>query len=317
MKQQMRGAARAAIVLATLVLMVPACTSSSGAHRPAPTSAPSTATPASTTASASSDSGSSAPAAPAAGSAPAHVVIVMEENHSAAEVLGNPQAPYLNRLAAEGDDLTDFRAITHPSQPNYVALFSGSTHGLDSDSCPHSFAGPNLGSELRAAHRSFVGYAEDLPHVGSLACTAGEYARKHAPWTNFGNLPPNSNQPLTAWPADFARLPTLSFVIPNLEHDMHDGTVRQADRWMQQHLSSYVAWAQHHDSLLIVTWDEDDRSEGNRIPTFAVGQGVRAGRDRVPADLYSLSRTIEAWYHLPTLGQTARHGAIASLSSGR
>jgi acid phosphatase len=316
MQQRRTGTARKAAVLTALALFVAACTSSSGAHRSAASSAPSSAAPTSTSTSAAPATSSSAAATPAAGSAPAHVVIVLEENHSAAEVLGNPQAPYMNRLAGEGDNLTDFRAITHPSQPNYVALFSGSTHGLASDSCPHSFAGPNLGSELRAAHRSFVGYAEDLPHAGSLACTAGAYARKHAPWTNFRDLPSSSNQPLTAWPADFARLPTLSFVIPNLDHDMHDGTVRQADRWLQQHLSSYVSWARQHDSLLIVTWDEDDRSEGNRIPTFAVGQGVRHGRDRTPADLYSLSRTIEAWYHLPALGQTARHDAIASLSNG-
>ena len=89
------------------------------------------------------------------------------ENHAYGEVIGSPQAPYLNRLARQGALFTDSRAITHPSEPNYLALFSGSTQGVSDDSCPHQFSAPNLGSELIAAGRTFTGYSESLPAAGS------------------------------------------------------------------------------------------------------------------------------------------------------
>ncbi|MDQ1391006.1 MAG: phosphatidylinositol-3-phosphatase, partial [Acidobacteriaceae bacterium] len=82
---------------------------------------------------------------------PAHVVVVIEENHGYSQVIGSPQAPYINTLASQGALFTNSRAITHPSQPNYLALFSGSTHGIIDDSCPHMFSSANLGSELIAA----------------------------------------------------------------------------------------------------------------------------------------------------------------------
>ena len=90
----------------------------------------------------------------------------MLENHSYGEVLGGPSAPFLASLAASGAVLTQSFAITHPSEPNYLALFSGSTQGLTDDSCPHQYAGPNLGASLLAAGRTFAGYSEDLPVAG-------------------------------------------------------------------------------------------------------------------------------------------------------
>jgi phosphatidylinositol-3-phosphatase len=314
MRQRTAGARCAGLAAGAVLLLSAACGSSSDPGRTPAAGGPRSSTAAVPTSTPAGDSARRASAAAAA--PPAHVVVVVEENHSAREILGNANAPYFNRLAGLGADLTNFHAITHPSEPNYVALFSGSTYGLTNDSCPHSFRGPNLGSQLRAAHRTFVGYSEALPRTGYRGCTHGSYARKHAPWTNFANVPASSNQPLTRMPKNFNRLPTVSFVIPDLDHDMHDGTVGQADRWLQQHVGAYASWARTHNSLLIVTWDEDDRSQGNRIPTFAVGQHVQRGRDSTSADLYSLSRTIEALYHLPSVGQTAHRRAIRSLWTG-
>ncbi len=113
----------------------------------------------------------------------------MMENLSYGEVIGNHSAPFLNGLARRGALFTNSRAIGHPSEPNYLALFSGSTHGVTADSCPLRFTGPNLASELIAAGHTFTGYAEDLPGTGSPVCTAGEYARKHVPWVNFTTVP--------------------------------------------------------------------------------------------------------------------------------
>ena len=132
---------------------------------------------------------------------PAHTVVVVMENHSYAEIIGNPAAPFINQLASRGALFTRSYAVTHPSEPNYLALFSGSTQGVADDSCPHSFAAPNLAASLIAAGSSFAGYAEDLPGTGSPACSQGEYARKHVPWTNFSNVPASVSQPFTRWPA--------------------------------------------------------------------------------------------------------------------
>jgi hypothetical protein len=129
---------------------------------------------------------------------PDHVIFVMEENHSFSEIIGNSEAPYINSLASAGALFTDSHAITHPSQPNYLDLFSGSDQGVTDDSCPHTFKKiGNEESELIAAALTFAGYSEGLPNKGSEVCTTGEYARKHVPWTNFTNDPSNTNLPFS------------------------------------------------------------------------------------------------------------------------
>jgi len=197
---------------------------------------------------------------------PAHVVVVVEENRSAAGIIGNKSAPYVNWLATDGALMTQSFAITHPSEPNYLALFAGDTFGLASDACPvDGGAAPNLGSELLAGGRTFTGYSEDLPSVGSTTCGSGKYARKHAPWVNFTNVPPANSVPFSSFPAssDYVSLPTVAFVIPNLDNDMHDGSVAQGDAWLNNNLSAYATWAKANNSLLVVTWEEDDNGEND------------------------------------------------------
>jgi len=243
--------------------------------------------------------------------APAHVVVVMEENHSYGDIIGSSQAPYINQLAASGASLTQMFAITHPSEPNYLGLFSGTTHGIADDSCPHTFSGDNLGYQLREHHMTFVGYAEGLPAAGSTVCLSGEYARKHVPWVNFSDLPAaQTDLPFSEFPNDYASLPTVSFVIPDLDDDMHDGTIAQADSWLRTHLSGYATWAGTHNSLLIVTWDEDDHSADNHIPTVIVGAGVGPGQINTTVSTYSLLRLLEDTYALPHLGGAASAATI-------
>ena len=227
---------------------------------------------------------------------PAHVVVVVEENRSAADIIGNKSAPYINSLAANGALMTQSFAITHPSEPNYLALFAGDTFGLASDACPvDGDAAPNLGSELLAGGQTFTGYSEDLPSVGSTTCTAGKYARKHAPWVNFTNVPPASSVPFSSFPpsSDYARLPTVAFVIPNLDNDMHDGSVAQGDAWLNNNLSAYAIWAKANNSLLVVTWDEDDNSENNQIPTIFYGANVKTSTYGQPVTHYNVLSMLE------------------------
>jgi len=209
---------------------------------------------------------------------PTHVVVVVEENHSYDEVIGNGSAPYINSLASQGALFTNSYAIEHPSQPNYLDLFSGSNQGITDDNATGTFNSANLGSELIGAGLSFTGYSQGLPRAGSTTLTSGAYARKHNPWSDFSNVPTADNQPFTAFPSDYTTLPTVSFVVPDINNDMHDGSVQQGDSWLQANIGAYATWAKTHNSLLIVTWDEDARSHSNQIPTIFYGPGVKTGQ---------------------------------------
>ncbi|MBR7828814.1 acid phosphatase [Actinospica sp. MGRD01-02] len=244
---------------------------------------------------------------------PGHVVVVMMENHSYSDIIGNPDAPYINALAAQGASFSRSYAVTHPSEPNYLALFSGSTTGLDDDSCPHTYTGPNLASELAAAGLTFTGYSESMPSDGYTGCSAGEYARKHNPWVNFTNVPSADNRTFAAFPSDYAKLPTVAFVVPNLNNDMHDGTIAQGDAWLKANINGYAQWAKTHDSELVVTWDEDDNSSANQIPTIIVGAHVRPGTYDEQITHYSLLRTIEGFYRLPPAAESAGAAPISDV----
>lgn len=250
---------------------------------------------------------------------PAHVVIVVEENRSYSNIIGNASAPYINSLAANGASMTQSFAEVHPSEPNYLALFAGSTLGVKENTCPvNAGATPNLGAQLLASGRTFIGFAESLPAVGSSVCSSGKYARKHAPWVNFTNIPPSYSMPFSAFPApsNYAGLPTVSLVIPNVDNDMHDGSIARGDQWLQQNLSAYAEWAKANDSLLILTWDEDDNTEHNRIPTIFYGANVRPGTYGEPISHYNVLSTCEQMYGLPKLGLATRAPAITDIWAG-
>jgi hypothetical protein len=232
-----------------------------------------------------------------------HVLIVIMENHGLAQVVGNPAAPYITALSRQGANFTNSHGIGHPSQPNYLALFSGSTQGITNDSCPHTYTGvDNLAAQLIAAGFSFAGYSESMPSAGYAGCRAGAYVRKHNPWVNFTNVPGASNLPYSAFPTDLAQLATVSFVVPNLISDMHDGSVNTGDVWLRNNIDVYVQWAKTHNSLLILTFDEDDSSStANLIPTILVGTGVLPGSYGELINHYNILATVESLYGLPAL----------------
>ena len=247
---------------------------------------------------------------------PDHVVIVIEENHAYSEVIGTASAPYINSLASGGALMTASYAITHPSQPNYLAFYSGSTQGVTTDSVyPHSlFTAPNLAAKLLSAGLTFGGYSETMPSVGydgaSFGTAPATYQRKHNPWVNWqdstlplpaNKVPPSVNMPYTGYfppSANYVLLPRLSFVIPNQLNDMHDGTVAQGNAWLQSNLAAYALWCQTHNSLLIVTWDEDDSSAGNRVATIFYGPMVQPGQYAETVNHYRVLRTLEDMFGL-------------------
>ena len=237
----------------------------------------------------------------------AHIVVVMEENHSYSQIIGSSQAPYINSLARKGALFTNSHAITHPSEPNYMAITSGSTHGLSSDACPFSTSNANIGSELIAAGLSYADYSESMPSQGYEGCISGGYARKHNPAANYTDLPSSVSQTFARFPSGsaYASLPTVSFVDPNLLDDMHDGTIAAGDSWLKKNMGSYVTWAASHNSLLIVTWDENDGSPGNKIATIFVGAHVKSGTYGERVTHYRVLRTLEQAYGLKPLGSSA------------
>lgn len=258
-------------------------------------------------------------AMPALPPRPSHIVVVVEENKEYRDIAGNTRsAPYLNELIARGALFTRSYGVTHPSQPNYLALFAGVTN-VDGDHCPpggFDVNAPNLATELRAQHLTFAGYSEDLPQAGSRACWAGEYGRKHVPWADFDNVLPSENLPLTALPTDYAHLPTVSFIIPNMVDDMHSASIARGDAWLRAHVSPIVDWASKHNTLVIVTWDESDNAIDNHIPTIFIGPMVKPGRYGEPIAHYRVLRTIEDLYGLPYAGRSATVPPILGVWSG-
>ncbi|MGB9369722.1 MAG: alkaline phosphatase family protein [Xanthobacteraceae bacterium] len=228
-----------------------------------------------------------------------HIVVVVEENHSASEIIGNPQAPYINALASGGALLTNYHAVTHPSQPNYFALYAGSTFGVQ-DSGDHTLPDPTLATILQDSGRNFIGYVDP----GS--------PRRHNPWESF----PEGftvERNIGAFPSDFSQLPDVAFVIPNLIHDMHDGTVAQADQWLSDTIGAYAVWAPAHHSLLVVVWDEDDLTEGNRVPAILYGANINSGTYNTSYNHYDILASLAGSFALtaPNNGATA-----AGLSGG-
>ena len=261
-----------------------------------------------------------------------HVVIVVEENKDYEQIIGpagQAAAPYLSQLRTEGASLTRMFAEEHHSQGNYFWLFSGSNQNVGFiDSVPaQPITKSNLGEQLLGAGRSFAGYSEDLPAIGSTVDTAGLYARKHVPWISFSNVPngktvaTSSNLRFKDFPKDFTKLPTVSFVIPNLIDDMHDGSIpgsiTAGDTWLKKHLDGYYEWAKANNSLLIVTFDENDHgpsgltdpvaktpAKRNRIVTIFAGAHVKKGEfaEGKGVTHVNVLRTLEAMYGLGRAG---------------
>ena len=245
---------------------------------------------------------------------PDHVIVVMLENHAYSQVIGSSSAPYINSLKTGGANLTASYGITHPSQPNYMAIFSGGTRGITDDSCytPGFSSAANLGSELIAAGRTWRSYNEGLPSQGSTVCTnsSTQYARKHNPWFAFSNVPTSTAYTFAQFPTDYTTLPKISFVVPNLCDDMHDCSVNTGDTWVKNKLGAYATWAKTHNSLLIVTFDEDNSQSGNHIPTVIYGQHVTAGSSSSTTyNHYNMLRTLE-----DLAGLTTHAGSAASAS---
>ena len=242
------------------------------------------------------------------------VVVVVFENKDYDQVLGNPEAPTFRSLARRYALLTNYRAVAHPSLPNYLALVSGSTHGFASDCTSCQVSAPNLADTIEAAGKTWKTYAEGLPRAGFTGAWAGRYAKKHNPFLYFTDVASRPDRlrrivPLGTFRRDLeaGRLADLSLVVPDLCHDMHDCSVATGDAWLGKFLRPLLRSSALGNGAVLVVFDEGTSSDGGggHVPAVVLGPLVRPGsQNSTPLDHYGLLRTIESAWHLPLLGRS-------------
>jgi hypothetical protein len=246
-----------------------------------------------------------------------HVLVVVMENHG---YIATHTASYTAKLIRSGAVFTSSYATTHPSQPNYLALWAGSTLGVSDDACPapgSPFTAENLGHACEAAGKTWRAYSENLPSAGSDVCSADGalYTRKHDPWTNFANLDHMNERPYSDLADDIAnhRLPSLAFVIPNNCDNTHDCSVATGDAWLAANLPAMIT-AAGTNGLVILTWDEDDGSTSNQVLTVFASPWVRAGtQSTASVDHYDVLRTICDALRIAAPGSAATATPIADV----
>jgi phosphatidylinositol-3-phosphatase len=255
-----------------------------------------------------------------------HVVTIVMENHELGRVIGSPDAPYANRLARRYGLATQSFGMRHPSLPNYLALTSGSTHGITSDCTGCHVGGRNLVDQLETAHVSWRAYLEGLPRPCFTGASSGRYAKKHDPFAYYDDVVSNPSRcgrivPFDRLAGDLRthRLPTYAYIAPDLCHDTHDCPTATGDAFLRRVVPGLLRGIGPH-GFVVITYDEGDSdagccggAKGGRIATIVAGPGVRRGaRDSHPVDQVGVLRTVEAALGLPALGG-ARHGDLSRL----
>jgi len=241
----------------------------------------------------------------------------VEENHSLAQMSSG--MPYTFRLARRFGYATDYAAITHPSLPNYLAIAGGRTYAVRDDDEPaaHPLQGRSVFAQALAHHRSVMVYAQSMPGR-CVAVSSGAYAVKHNPWPYFvrerhgcraHDVPMRHFRRAVAT----GSLPQVGMVVPDLDHDAHDGSLQQADAWFRAQMSRIFAgpdWKSGHLAV-VLTADEDDGGQGNRVLTVVIhpSQHHRVVRRRLSH--YSLTRLYEDVAHLPYLNRARTAPSMA------
>jgi hypothetical protein len=251
------------------------------------------------------------------------VVVIVFENRELGQVLESRDAPTFRGLARRYALLTGYRAVAHPSLPNYLALVSGSTQGITSDCTSCGVNAPSLADTLERSGRTWKTYTEGLPGPGFTGASAGRYAKKHNPFLYFADVVARPDRlrrivPLGLFSRDLraGRLPDFSLVVPDLCHDMHDCSVATGDAWLRAFLRPLLRSPALEGGVVFVVFDEGASSEGGggHVPALVLGPLVRPGsRSGTRLDHYGLLRTIEEAWDLPLLGRSRGATPIAGI----
>jgi hypothetical protein len=246
------------------------------------------------------------------------VVVIVMENKGYKQIVGSPDAPYLNGLIAQYGLATKFYATRHPSLPNYLALTGGSTFGVHRD-CTDCSVGKrkNIVDQLEEGGVSWKAYMSSMPSPCYQGPDTDLYVHRHNPFLYYDDVaqdPERCNKvvPLDELATDIqsGTLPTFVWITPNLCEDTHDCPVSAGDQFLSDQVPALL------DNLgpsgaLFITFDESkdkDKSgccggvEGGHIATVVAGPGVAPGTIvGTPLDHYSMLQTIEDGLGLPRL----------------
>lgn len=217
-----------------------------------------------------------------------HVVLVVEENHSFSDVIGNSSMPYLNSLASQYGLAMQYFANSHPSMPNYLMLTTGQMETFD-DNFAGVITDDNVVRELVKAGKSWKCYAESIPSAGYLGSDSGLYLRHHNPFTYLSDVQNSPTQaanivPFTQFSTDLANdaLPQFSFITPNVNNNAHNGTLAQADAWLKSNIVPLLMNPAFQASgLLIITFDESELADvengGGHVATVVISSQAKSG----------------------------------------
>lgn len=222
----------------------------------------------------------------------AHAVVIVFENRERTDILGSGAAPTFDQLASTYAQATADYAVAHPSLPNYLALVSGSTHGITSDctDCPQS--GQTIGSQLSAKQLPWAAYAEGYPN-------SSRFAKKHVPFLYF---PGGASHVLPLQRFNPRKLPAYALVVPNLCNDMHDCPIATGDHWLHNFIAPLLTVK---DTAIFIVFDEgtSNAGGGGNVALIVAGTAVRRHSVfQAPTSHYGLLRTIETALGLPLLG---------------
>ncbi len=257
-----------------------------------------------------------------------HIIVIMMENHSISEIVGNPDALFLNGLTADNPVATNYFGITHPSLPNYMAAIGGDT--FFASNCSIAAGGcttpdPSLADRIEASGRTWKAYMEDMPSpcfVGNDYPVVGgppAYVEKHNPFIHFDNIrndPARCDKIVPYWQltADLEALPNFVWITPNMCNGMHDRCspdvteVKAGDNWLSvevPRIQNSASCALPQTCLIIITFDEGNSGlqppEDNHIFTIFVKSGPRSPDSNTLYDHYSFLSTIEDSWGLAPL----------------
>jgi phosphatidylinositol-3-phosphatase len=253
-------------------------------------------------------SGCTSPGAPPA-TAARHVFVIVMENKSPAEAL---QGAFTSSLASRYAVAADYHAVGHPSVPNYLALTSGQTWGIDDDNY-HVLPQRDLGSQLTAAGVTWRAYMEGMTR-GCLDSPV-PYDPGHNPFAFYGGSCPANVVPLTSLESDLnGNTRRFTWITPDMCHDEHSCAVSAGDDWLRQtvgQIMASTAWSS--SGVLFITWDEDDGSLDNSVLTLVVAPNGGHKVSSRPYTHYSLLATIEDLLGVGRLGAAASAAPMSDL----
>jgi hypothetical protein len=261
-----------------------------------------------------------------------YIIVIFFENHELDSVIGNPAMPNFNLYANQNTLLTQYYAITHPSLPNYLAVFGGETFGITSDCSKCYVSAPNLADQIEASGRTWKAYFQDMPSPCYIGDTA-TYVQKHNPFMYFDDIRLDTARcdrsivpfPQLDWDLADGTLPDFSYIMPNscvsTDDDISNPACNLplADDWLGGVLGALLPYLNKNAAtepyLIVLTWDEGQGNHsccglpaqaGGRVATVLISPLAKSGfQDATPYTHYSLLKTIESAWSLPYLGHAA------------